>query len=97
MTVSRNFSNPRVNWPASMAYREELRTAGIETKGPENPEGQTWFIYYTDGFYTRIFWNKRKSIDKALKNFRVYAFKPSWTFKRTVAKALKKDELMELL
>lgn len=96
LTNSRNFSNPRVNWPASMANRQKLLEAGITTKGPDNPGGEPWFVYYTDDFYTRIYWNKKKSIDKALKNFRIYSFKPSWTFKRTVAKALKRDELMEL-
>ena len=96
ITISRNFSNPQVNWPESMKHRQKLKDEGIVTKGPDNPDGEPWYIYYTDDFYTRIYWNKKNCIDKVLKNFRIYAFKPSWTFKRTVAKALKRDELMEL-
>lgn len=57
--IERNFNNPTIDWAASKAYKQELIEEGVELYSEDNPSGQKWFIYYTDEWYTRFYWEKR--------------------------------------
>lgn len=56
---NRNFRHPTVNWKLSNARREEILQAGGTPYSKETPEGEKWFIYYTDDYYCAFYWRKK--------------------------------------
>jgi len=63
--------NPRIDWGESNKYRKELLDEGKEIFNPDTGKGEQWFIYHTDSFYCKFYWNKGKC---KIKNKSVYRF-----------------------
>jgi hypothetical protein len=93
-TIKRNFNKKRINYPASLKYRQQLISEGKTPREKGSEEGEDWLIYYTDSSYKRIFWDRRGAVN--FKNFIFYGLKPAWSFKRAFSKSLKENELNEL-
>jgi len=66
--VKRNHSNPRVNWGETNKYKQELLSGEAEEAPDEgydeedlysedNPDGIKYFIYHTDDWYCKFYWN----------------------------------------
>jgi hypothetical protein len=72
--IGRNFNKPRINWLESFKLKDQLEKEGVEVYSRDNPEGEKWFVYYTDPFYFRFYWNKQSA---KLKNKTVYRFDPT--------------------
>ena len=53
---------PRVNWLESNKRKQELLTNGISVRTKDSPEGEPYFIYYTDEEYVRFIWHKKRAI-----------------------------------
>jgi len=73
--INRNYRKPVVNWGASKTRKAELIAAGITPKDPDHPEGEEWIIFYTDSWYLRWAWSKRRAC--RVKNQTVYKFTPT--------------------
>ena len=88
--------NPRIDWGESNKYRKELLKEGKEIFNPDTEKGEQWFIYHTDPFYCKFYWNKGKC---KIKNKSVYRFDATRGIKGNKEKLinlLKKDELAYL-
>lgn len=74
--IERDYSNPSVDWKATMEEKERL----LEEEGydeedlysEENPEGIKYFIYHTDPWYARFYWEKKNCI---VSNHSAYSFR----------------------
>lgn len=71
----RSLLHPVPDWGASNMRRKELEAQGIATKGPTNPDGEEWIIFFTDPWYLRWGWSKRRIC--RVKNQTVYKFIPT--------------------
>lgn len=57
---ARNFKKPAINWKASNERRQEIIDEGGTPYHKEDaPEGQKWFIYFTDEWFCMFYWNKQ--------------------------------------
>lgn len=77
--IRRNYEKPIVDWGASKKFKAELVAQGGTPKGPDNPSGQEWLIYYSDAWYLRWAWSKKQSKKQLcrVKNQTVYKFVPT--------------------
>lgn len=94
--IKRNFNKPAINWQESLKYKQELLEKGEKLYDPETGEGKKWFIYFTDPWYVRFFWNKKYV---RVKNKSAYRFEPTKGRQGNLTKlkkALKDDELQYL-
>ena len=57
-------------------------------------QGIKQMVYFTDNYYYRISWDK---VNCTIKNKIVYRFKPTYTFKKMLVKALKNNELSKII
>jgi len=68
--IKRNYANPQVNWGATNKYKKELLSGEAEEApddgydeedlySKDNPDGVKYFIYHTDDWYCRFYWNKK--------------------------------------
>jgi hypothetical protein len=73
--IRRNYEKPVVDWGESKRYRNELLLAGKIPKGPDTPEGENWLSYFSDPWYLRWGWVKKKLC--RVKNQTVYKFVPT--------------------
>lgn len=80
--------NPRIDWGESNKYRKELIAEGKKVYDAVTGEGEEWFIYHTDSFYCKFYWNKGKC---KVKNKSVYRFDATRGVKGN------KDKLIDLL
>ncbi len=64
------------NWMESNKYKQELIDKGIEVKDADHPDGKDWIVYYTDPFYVRVSWTKKKGACR-VKNHTYYRFSTS--------------------
>lgn len=71
VTVNRNYSNPQVDWQSSLALKESLEKEGKELYSKENPDGEKWLVFFTNSFYCKFHWHKKKCV---VKNKSVYRF-----------------------
>lgn len=88
--------NPRIDWGESNKYRKELLEEGKEIYDAPTGKGESWFIYHTDPFYCKFYWNKGKC---KIKNKSVYRFDATRGIKgnkEKLIKLLKTDELAYL-
>ena len=70
--VERRFDKPRINWGASHKLRAELVSNGITPYDKEhNPDGQKWFVYFTQPHWFKFHWRKAKC---RIPNSSVYKF-----------------------
>jgi hypothetical protein len=67
----------RIDWKASLDYKQELAASGKTPKSKEAPEGLNWLVYRNQSFYLRWAWIKRYGGGCTVKNNRVYAFCPT--------------------
>ena len=85
-----------INWKESNEYKEELIAKGEQPKDKDHPNGKNWLVYYTDDFYLRYGWTKKKGACR-VKNHNYYAFYPSLGrvgAKKALSNANKEDELL---
>lgn len=97
VTSTRSFKRKKIDWPASYKLKNEIIAQGKTPRQAGSEEGESWIVYYTDDFYCRVEWDKKKTKGNSVKNWKIYKFYPAWGFKRYVAKKLKEDELNELV
>jgi len=64
------------NWNESNKYKAELIDKGIQIKDKNHPDGKNWIIYYTDDYYFRYCWSKKKGACR-VKNHTFYSFVPT--------------------
>lgn len=94
--MQRNPSSPTVDWWESLRYKQELLQEGKELYSEDNPEGNKWFIYYTDPWYCKYHWEKHRC---KIPNKSAYRFTPSRGLKgnkEKLTKLLKNNELAYL-
>jgi hypothetical protein len=94
--ISRNYASKTIDWGESMKYKEELIKEGKELFNPNTGEGTKWFIYYTDKWYCKFYWEKNKC---KVPNRSAYRFSPSRGLKGNKEKLinlLKNDDLAYL-
>tara|TARA_R110002012_G_scaffold4248_4_gene19510 strand:+ start:1415 stop:1891 length:477 start_codon:yes stop_codon:yes gene_type:complete len=88
--------NPRIDWGESNKYRKELLAEGKDIYDPKTGKGGQWFIYHTDSFYCKFYWNKGRC---KIKNKSVYRFDATRGIKgnkEKLIKLLNEDELAYL-
>ena len=88
--------NPRIDWGESNKYRKELLEEGKDIYDASTGKGESWFIYHTDPFYCKFYWNKGRC---KIKNKSVYRFDATRGIKgnkEKLIKLLKTDELAYL-
>lgn len=88
--------SPRIDWGESNKYKQELIDSGETTYDNITELGTKWFIYYTDEFYCKYYWNKGRC---KVTNKSVYRFDPTRGLKGNKDKLialLKKDDLAYL-
>lgn len=73
--IRRNYENPMVDWGASKRLKNEIIANGETPRGPDNPDGPSWLIYFSDPWYLRWAWAK-KSICR-VKYSSAYKFTPT--------------------
>lgn len=65
----------RVDWVESNKLKEELIAEGKTPYHKErNPNGEKWYVYYTDDHYFRFHWDKYRCV---IKNKTAYSFIPT--------------------
>lgn len=74
--IDRTYSKPTPNWGASLKLKNQLIKEGKTPKGPDNPNGEEWLVFYTDSYYFRWSWIKRGG-RSPVRNTTVYAFHPT--------------------
>ena len=91
--IERNYKNPPVDWKATKEYKQELLDDGYTEDDfyhpDNNPDGKKYFIYHTDPWYVRFYWNKAGC---RVKNKSVYSFVPTRGKKGNVTKLKKRLE-----
>ena len=74
--IERDYSNPAVDWKSTMENKERLLTEeGYDEEdlySKDNPEGIKYFIYHTDDWYARFYWQKSRC---RVPNKSAYAFR----------------------
>lgn len=73
--IRRNYDKPIPDWGESKRIKADLIKNGIVPKDENHPEGKEWIVYYTDPWYLRWAWIKRKVCK--VKNHTVYKFIPT--------------------
>jgi hypothetical protein len=73
--IRRNYRKPVVNWGQSKTVKNDLIKAGITPKDENNPQGTEWMVFYTDPWYLRWAWSKKRIC--RVKNQTVYKFMPT--------------------
>jgi len=64
---------PRINWKASLEYRDELQAKGEKLYDAKTGTGTKWFIYYLPEYLMRFRWYGSWS---RTRNAKVYKFYP---------------------
>jgi hypothetical protein len=102
--VPRDHSSPRINWGATNEYKKEL-LSGKAKEAPEegykeddlysedNPDGIKYFIYHTDDWYCRFYWNKTNCSVRNKTAYRFRATRGDKGNKTKLKEKLKKDDL----
>lgn len=73
--IERNYSNPKVNWGETNKLKKELLEEDDITEddlySKDNPDGIKYFVYHTDDWYCRFYWNKKycKVTNKSVYSF----------------------------
>lgn len=71
----RSLLHPEPDWGASKRRKAELIEQGITPKDQDHPDGEEWIIFYTDPWYLRWAWSKKRIC--RVKNQTVYKFVPT--------------------
>ena len=94
--ADRDFKNKTINWNASNKLKEKIIEEGGTPYSKDNPEGEKWFVYYTDDWYCRINWNKSRCIVKNKTAYRFIATRGKIGNKTKLKNLLNSDELAHL-
>lgn len=94
--VSRNFNNPRINWHESNKLKQEIIDEGGTPYSKDNPEGEKWFVYYTDKWYCRFNWNKHKCVVPNKTAYRFTATRGKIGNKRKLKDHLRNDPIAHM-
>jgi len=89
----RDFRSPRVNWGESNKYKKELLDKGEEIYDSITELGTKWFIYHTDEFYCKYYWNKGKCKVPNKSVYRIDATRGLKGNKDKLIDILKEDDL----
>lgn len=73
--IRRNYEKPVPDWGESKRVKEALVASGQVPKDQDHPEGENWIVYYTDPWYLRWAWVKKRVC--RVKNQTVYKFLPT--------------------
>lgn len=73
--IRRNYTKPKPNWGESNKRKKELIAQGIVPKDQNHPDGEEWISFYTDPWYLRWAWVKKRIC--RVKNQTVYKFMPT--------------------
>lgn len=73
--IKRNYEKPVVDWGESKRVKSELIKAGLTPKEAGSTEGHDWLVYFSDAWYLRWAWVKRRVC--RVKNQTVYKFTPT--------------------
>jgi len=94
--IERNPSAPTIDWWESNKYKQELLAQGKQLYDAETDTGEKWFIYYTDPWYCKYHWEKKKC---KIPNKTAYRFTPTRGLKgnkEKLTRLIKEDELAYL-
>jgi len=73
--IRRNYTKPVPDWGESNKQKALLIQQGITPKDQDHPDGEEWIVFYTDPWYLRWAWSKKKTC--RVKNQTVYKFVPT--------------------
>lgn len=73
--IRRNYTKPVVNWGESKIAKKKLIEQGITPKDETHPDGEEWMVFYTDSWYLRWAWSKKRVCK--VRNQTVYKFLPT--------------------
>lgn len=73
--IRRNYKKPIVDWGESKRLKAQIIESGQVPQGPENLDGPSWLVYFSDPWYLRWAWAK-KDICK-VKYSSAYRFVPT--------------------
>lgn len=73
--INRNYKKAIVDWGESKRLKAQIIASGQVPQGPDNPNGPSWLVYFSDPWYLRWAWAK-KSICKT-KYSSAYKFVPT--------------------
>lgn len=73
--IRRNYIKPVPDWGASKKRKNELIKEGITPKDETHPEGEEWITFFTDPWYLRWAWSKKRLC--RVRNQTVYKFVPT--------------------
>jgi hypothetical protein len=73
--IRRNYLNPLPDWGTSKRKKQELIDQGITPKDQTHPEGEEWIVFYTDPWYLRWAWVKKRIC--RVRNASVYKLMPT--------------------
>lgn len=72
--IRRNYKKPVVDWGESKLAKAQILASGGTPRG-NGVEGEDWLIYYSDPWYLRFAWIKKRICN--VKNQTVYKFVPT--------------------
>lgn len=93
MRIERDFKRPTIDWGSSNKLKEELLAEGEELFSKDNSDGTKWFVYFTDDWYLRFYWEKKRC---SLKNRSAYRLDITFDNKNHLKRLIKKDSLAYL-
>lgn len=73
--IRRNYEKPVVDWGESKKAKAQLILEGKQPAGPGISGGERWLIYYSDPWYLRFAWVKKRICK--VRNQTVYKFVPT--------------------
>lgn len=73
--IRRNYEKPVVDWGESKKMKAEIIASGQIPRDDEHPDGENWLNYYSDPWYLRWAWHKKRVC--RVKNQTVYKFVPT--------------------
>lgn len=79
--IPRNYERPVVDWGESKRVRTEVLAVGQVPKDSDHPDGENWLVYYSDPWYLRWGWVKKRIC--RVKNQTVYKFVPTGNRSKT--------------
>jgi len=94
--IERDYSNPRVNWKKSNELKQKIIDEGGTPRSQENPDGENWLVYYTDKWYCKFHWHKKKCVIQNKTAYRFTATRGDKGNKTKLKEHLRNDKLSHL-
>lgn len=57
--IRRNYNKPVVDWGESKRLKAQIIESGQIPQGPDNIDGPSWLVYFSDPWYLRWAWSKK--------------------------------------